>query len=165
MFVVDTNVLVYAADADSPYHERCRERIDAWRSGADAWFLTWGIVYEFLRITTHPRVMRKPWNATAAWQFVSTLLDSQGLSLLVPTERHPAVVAQVLAEIPDLGGNLVHDAHVAVLMREHGIRRIYTRDVDFHRFPFLEPVDPLGVTLHEAAPRARARRPARRSRS
>jgi len=27
-------------------------------------------------------------------------------------------------------------------MREHGIRRIYTRDTDFHRFPFLEPIDP-----------------------
>jgi predicted nucleic acid-binding protein len=27
-------------------------------------------------------------------------------------------------------------------MREHGIKRIYTRDTDFHRFPFLEPVDP-----------------------
>jgi hypothetical protein len=27
--------------------------------------------------------------------------------------------------------------------REHGIRRIYTRDTDFHRFPFLEPIDPL----------------------
>ncbi len=165
MFVVDTNILVYAADADSPYHERCLERIDAWRSGADAWFLTWEIVYEFLRITTHPKVMRKPWTAAAAWRFVSILLDSPGLSLLVPTERHPDVVGQVLAEIPDLGGNLVHDAHVAVLMREHGIRRVYTRDVDFHRFPFLEPVDPVGVALHEAAPRTRARRPARRSRS
>ena len=28
-------------------------------------------------------------------------------------------------------------------MREHGSRRIGTRDTDFHRFPFLEPVDPL----------------------
>jgi predicted nucleic acid-binding protein len=28
-------------------------------------------------------------------------------------------------------------------MREHGIRRIYTRDTDFHRFAFLEVVDPL----------------------
>ena len=39
-------------------------------------------------------------------------------------------------------GNLMHDAHTAVLMREHGIKRVYTRDTDFHRFPFLEPVDP-----------------------
>ena len=37
----------------------------------------------------------------------------------------------------------IHDAHTAILMREHGIRRIVTRDADFHRFPFLEVVDPL----------------------
>ena len=36
-----------------------------------------------------------------------------------------------------------HDAHTAILMREHGIKRIYTRDTDFHRFPFLESVHPL----------------------
>jgi uncharacterized protein len=28
-------------------------------------------------------------------------------------------------------------------MREHGIKRIITRDTDFHRFSFLEVVDPL----------------------
>jgi len=28
-------------------------------------------------------------------------------------------------------------------MREHGIRRIVTRDTDFHRFPFLESFDPV----------------------
>jgi predicted nucleic acid-binding protein len=49
-----------------------------------------------------------------------------------------------VAELPALRGNLLHDAHTAVLMREHGIRTIYTRDSDFHRFPFLEVVDPLG---------------------
>ena len=29
------------------------------------------------------------------------------------------------------------------LMREHGIRQICTRDTDFHRFPFLQVIDPL----------------------
>jgi predicted nucleic acid-binding protein len=28
-------------------------------------------------------------------------------------------------------------------MREHGVGRIVTRDRDFHRFAFLEVVDPL----------------------
>ena len=37
----------------------------------------------------------------------------------------------------------IPDAHTAILMHEHGIRRIVTRDADFHRFPFLEVVDPL----------------------
>jgi predicted nucleic acid-binding protein len=28
-------------------------------------------------------------------------------------------------------------------MREHGVSRIVTRDMDFHRFPFLEVIDPV----------------------
>jgi predicted nucleic acid-binding protein len=35
------------------------------------------------------------------------------------------------------------DALTAILMREHGIRRICTRDTDFHQFAFLEVIDPL----------------------
>ena len=154
MLVVDTNVLVYAADEDSPYHARCLERLSLWRVQGDAWFVTWGILYEFLRITTHPRVMRRPWTAPKAWAFVSALLESPGMEVLIPTERHAAVAARVIAEIPHVAGNLVHDAHTAVLMREHGIRRIYTRDSDFHRFPFLEPLDPLGLTLSEPGSRS-----------
>lgn len=58
-------------------------------------------------------------------------------------DRHARVLADVVAEVPGLSGSIVHDTQTAVLMREHGIRRICTRDTDFHRFPFLEPIDPL----------------------
>ncbi len=143
MLVVDTNVLVYAADADSPLHAACRNWLEQQRGRADAWYTTWAILYEFLRVTTHPRVMRRPWSAQMVWDFIAALLASPGLAVLVPTPRHAEVAAQVIAELPHLAGNLFHDAHTAVLMREHGIRRILTRDTDFHRFPFLEAVDPL----------------------
>jgi predicted nucleic acid-binding protein len=49
----------------------------------------------------------------------------------------------VIAEVSHAAGNLMHDVHTAVLMREHGIRRICTRDTDFYGFPFLEVIDPL----------------------
>ena len=143
MLVVDTNVLVYAADKDSPFHAACRDWLERQRKRADAWYTTWAILYEFLRVTTHPRVMRRPWNVSAAWGFVAALLASPGLSVLTSTPRHPDVAAQVIAELPHLAGNLLHDAHTAILMREHGIRRVCTRDTDFHRFPFLEVIDPL----------------------
>ena len=45
MFVVDTNILVYAADADSPLHAACRARVEEWRGQSSAWYLTWGIAY------------------------------------------------------------------------------------------------------------------------
>jgi len=143
MFVVDTNVLVYAADSSVPEHARCRALVEQWRRRHSAWFLTWGIAYEFLRVVTHPRVMRQPWTMAAGVGFIAALQDSPGLTFLVPTNRHAAVLQEVVAEVPALAGNIIHDAQTAVLMREHGIRRICTRDTDFHRFPFLQPVDPL----------------------
>lgn len=142
MLVVDTNILVYAADKDSPFHTPCRNWLERQRTRPDAWYTTWPIVYEFLRVTTHPRVMRHPWNVPAAWEFVAALLASPGLGILVPTQRHAEVAAEVFAELPNIAGNLLHDAHTAILMREHGIRRICTRDTDFQRFPFLEVVGP-----------------------
>lgn len=145
MFVVDTNVLVYAADRDSPAHARCYELLEDWRRQAAAWYVTWPIVYEFLRVSTHPRVFRRPWRVQDAWRFMEVLLASPGLGVLAPTDRHPDVAAQTIAELPFLGGNLMHDAHTAVLMREHGIRRVYTRDTDFHRFPFVDAIDPLAA--------------------
>jgi toxin-antitoxin system PIN domain toxin len=142
MFVVDTNILVYAADEDSNLHKRCSKLIEEWRKQSTVWYVTWGILYEFLRVITHPRVFRKPWSVTEAWKFVEAILASPSLGILIAAERHADVAAEVIKSLPSLSGNLLYDAQTAILMREHGIERIYTRDMDFHRFPFLEPVDP-----------------------
>lgn len=142
MLVVDTNVLVHAANADSPFHSACREWLDRQRTHTFAWYTTWPVLYEFLRVTTHPRVLRQPWSLSSAWNFVTALLASPGFSILLPTSRHSAVAAEVIAENPRLAGNILHDAHTVILMREHGIGCICTRDTDFHRFGFLEVFDP-----------------------
>jgi toxin-antitoxin system PIN domain toxin len=143
VIAVDTNVLVYAADSDSPFHAPCREWLEQQRSRPDAWYTTWSILYEFLRVTTHVKVMRRPWTAQGAWKFVAALLQSPGFGVLAETDRHAEVARGVIAELPELSGNLVHDAHTAILMREHGIVRICTRDTDFARFPFVEMIDPV----------------------
>jgi len=143
VLLVDTNVLVYAANIDSQFHEPCRDWLARQRTRPDAWFTTWPILYEFLRVTTHPRVMRRPWTVAAAWQFVTALLASPGLGMLVQTQRHAEVAEAVLSELPHLSGNLIHDTHTAILMREHGVARICTRDTDFSRLPFLEVIDPV----------------------
>jgi uncharacterized protein len=127
----------------SPFHQPARGWLERQRSHSNAWYTSWSILYEFLRVTTHPRVMRRPWSASAAWEFVTALLPSPALSVLAATQRHAAVAAEVVRELPHLAGNLLHDAHTAILMHEHGIGRICTRDTDFTQFPFLEVIDPV----------------------
>jgi toxin-antitoxin system PIN domain toxin len=145
MFVVDTNVLVYAANEDCPEHDRCLELLERWRHSPFPWYVTWSIVYEFIRIVTHPRVVSHPWSVEASWSFITALTASDSMGVLRATEAHERILGQVLEEHPDLRGNLLHDTHTVVLMREHGIRQIYTRDTDFHRFKALEVLDPLRV--------------------
>jgi len=143
VIVLDTNVLVFAVHDGVPEQKSCRALVTRMRDGPLPWFTTWGILYEFLRVTTHPRVFRKPWSIQEAWSLVASLLASPSLTVLVETAHHAEVAAAVFDEVPPVRGNVLHDAHTAILMREHGIRRIYTRDMDFHRFPFLEVIDPL----------------------
>lgn len=161
MFVVDTNILVYAANVSSPFHGACRVLLDAWRADASAWYSTWSIQYEFLRVITHPRTLTRPWSPDRAWAFLDSLRASPGFSTLVASDRHASVAGTTIDEIKGLAGNSFHDAHIAILMREHGIRTIYTRDTAFHRFPFLEVVDPLSGVHERPKPRPR-RRPALR---
>jgi len=41
-------------------------------------------------------------------------------------------------------GNQVPDTHLAALMRQNGVRILYTRDRGFRRFDFLDVRDPFG---------------------
>ncbi len=146
MFVVDTNVLLYGVNKDAPDHVHCRKLLESFRAMATPWYVTWGIVYEFLRVVTHPRVLSRPFTPEQAWLFLHALFASPRLGILVETDRHRHVATEVFAEVPGITGNLVFDAHTAILMRENGIRTIYTRDTDFNRFPFLDTVDPVTGT-------------------
>ena len=51
MVVIDTNVLLYAANRDSPLHDKARGALTEYTEKEYA--LTLGIVYEFLRVATH----------------------------------------------------------------------------------------------------------------
>lgn len=143
MFVVDANIFVYGLNTACEEHATCRTLLHTWRMQPTPWYATWGILYEVLRVASHPRVFRTPLTTDIVWKFVEGIMASPSFNLLVESPRHAEVAQSTLADVKGIRGNLLHDAHTAILMKEHGIRRIYTRDTDFHRFPFLEIIDPL----------------------
>ena len=147
MFVVDTNLLLYAVNPDAEDHEVARTLIEEWRHGDRAWFLTWSIVYEFLRVSTHQKVFPRPLTLGRAREWIAILLSCPSAGLLVPTDRHMAVLEELATRHPRLRGSVIHDLHTAAVMREHGVTEIRTADADFHQFTFLTVVNPLGPRL------------------
>jgi uncharacterized protein len=96
-------------------------------------------------VTTHPRVMRIPWTSGQAWTFIKAIMSSPGFTLLAPSGRHGEVLDELLAQMPHLAGNVLHDVNTVAIMREHGIRQIVTRDADFHRVKGIEVIDPVAM--------------------
>ncbi len=146
MFVVDTNILLYAINPGAPEHQQAATEIARYRSGTELWFLTWGVVYEFLRVGTHRAVFPRPLTLQQAWSWIETLRSSPACRMLFETERHHEILHELTARHPRLAGNPVHDLHTAALMLEHGVTEIRTADTDFHQFPFIRVVNPLTGT-------------------
>src|SRR3990172_13033884 len=105
MFVVDTNLLLYAVNRDAPEHERALALIEAWRRGERSWFVTWSIVYEFRRVSTHPSIFPDPLDLEAAQRWITVLLEGGRSGILVAAERHGAVLEQVVGPPPRVPGH------------------------------------------------------------
>jgi toxin-antitoxin system PIN domain toxin len=135
---VDTNILLHAINTDSECHASCATRLEHMTARAEPWAISWSVLYEFLRVATHPRVFPNPMNTEHAWSFLQELVSQPSCTIIAETPLHAEVLADCLAESPRLSGNILHDFHSSVLMREHGIRQVLTLDRDFHAFPWVE---------------------------
>lgn len=141
--VVDTNILLYAANSEAPEQSPARQfLLDAGRSSRQ-WYLTDGTLYEFLRVSTHSRVFPKPLTWRQSLDFLTPFIDSPRFSILGTGEGHWSWLEEVLQTLSQPAGNLFFDIRTVSLMREHGIREIYTADTDFFQFPHISVVNPI----------------------
>jgi len=141
--VIDTNILLYGANADADEHLAARRFLTNAGATSGPWYLTDGIAYEFLRVSTHPKVFPSPLLWREALAFLGPFLDADNVHVLRAEAGHWMLLAEVLGSLTRPSGNLFFDVRTVTLMREHGIRRIYTTDTDFLQFSDIEVVDPL----------------------
>lgn len=141
--IVDANVLLYAVDRDSPFHESSRRWLEDRINGATRVGLPWQSLSAFVRIVTHPRALAHPLTAAEAWDDVRAWLSQPGVWVPVETERH-AEVLEGLVLRHDVRGNLITDARLAALAIEHGVP-VASADTDFARFPEVTWVNPLAA--------------------
>jgi toxin-antitoxin system PIN domain toxin len=136
MRLADTNLLVYAADKDSPHHVVSHRWLEDSLSNSQGLGLAWLSVIGFIRLTTHPRLSVTPRTVPQALSYVDDWLIHANCHILHPTIRHADILARLLLSV-GTAGNLINDAHLAALAIEHSAE-IGTFDRDFKRFSGLK---------------------------
>lgn len=143
-FSCDVNVLLYASDSASPVHLAARRFVEHAAAGGDLWCLAWPTVMSYLRIATHARIFGTPLTPAEALGNVEALAVLPHVRVLSEEQGFLDVYREVTGSFP-VRGNLVPDAHLAGLLKQHGVRTLFTRDGDFRKFDFLEVRDPFAT--------------------
>ncbi len=141
-FGIDVNVLLYASDAASPMHPRAVAFLRQCAADREVFCLAWITVMSYVRMATHPSIFSRPLSYEEAVGNVDGLLAIPHCRILSEEEGFWEIYREVTRAVP-ARGNLVPDAHLAALLRQHGVVTIYTHDRDFRKFSFLDVRDPL----------------------
>lgn len=142
MIAVDTNLLVYSHREDSGWHAAAFRLLADLAEGPAPWAIPWPCIHEFLAIVTHPRIYQPPTPLPRALEQVDAWLEAPGLVLLSESSGYWMQLRPCLETGRVVGGQ-VHDARVAALCRQQGVRQLWSADRDFSRFPDLSVRNPL----------------------
>ena len=142
MIAVDSNILVYAHRRDSEAYGVARAELERLANGRRLWAVPYPCIHEFLRVVTDHRIYAEPSPLEDAFDQVAAWAEAPTARLIGERIDHLELLAGVARE-GRVRGAAIHDARIAAICLEHGVRELWTADRDFSRFPSLKTRNPL----------------------
>lgn len=137
MIALDTNVLVYAHRGEFAEHEAAGALVEEVTRGQLPFGVPAVVIGEFLRVTTHPRVLAPPSTRADALAVLDGVLASPRARILAAVPPYWSVLRGFVDDLR-LSGNAVFDAQIAAACLVNGFSTIVTNDRDFRRFDGLD---------------------------
>ena len=142
MVLLHTNILVHAADLDSPFFRKAKEIRDKAANGELIACISLQNLSEFYSVITNPSQVEKPLTPSQAKEEVEKYLASENIKKLeIKQTTISATVA--LAEKYNVAKQNIYDTQIVATMIENGIVKIITRNNDdFAAFEEIEAENP-----------------------
>jgi toxin-antitoxin system PIN domain toxin len=141
VILIDTNLLIYAINADSPQHKSASSWLGGQFGGAARVGLPWHSLLGFVRLVSDRKIHKTGSSAAEAWDVVRKWLSVDNVWIPLPTDRHSDVLNGLFA-MTNVGSRDVMDMHLAALAMEHDLT-LCSADGDFARYPNLKWLNPL----------------------
>ena len=141
MIIPDANLLIYAHDEASPWHDKARAWWEAALSGTNPVGLPWVVVLAVTRLLTHPNICEHPLSPAQVRCIVEHWVSLPHVRIIHLSENALGRFFDLLEEA-GMGGNLSTDALIALHALEHSAT-IASNDRDFDRFAGIKRINPL----------------------
>lgn len=141
MIIPDINLLIYAYNDQDSHHQTAKTWWETRLNGTSPVGLPWIVSAGFIRIITHPKVLRSPIENVEAIEIVKSWLDQPCVRTPNPGPDHAELLFRFLTEC-GTAGNLTTDAQLAAIAVEHQAT-LCSNDTDFSRFSGLRWKNPL----------------------
>jgi predicted nucleic acid-binding protein len=142
---VDTNILVYATDEDSPWQSVAEQALEDWRGAGTRLCVSVQVLREYLAVTTRPAAGRP---GDPDYVAIAENLRSFREDFLVFGDTLPvSLELESLVRQFSIQGRQVHDANIVATLRVFGLGDLLTYNTaDFRRYASLITVHPLVPT-------------------
>jgi len=132
MILPDANLLLYAYDQTSVFHDKARIWWEARVAGTEAIGLCPCVLFAFIRIGTNPKAFEQPLRIDEAIAIVKHWTEAERVEMLTFTAEDAECAMQLLKQA-GAGGNLTTDAQIAASAVRFRAT-VETADTDFARF-------------------------------
>ncbi len=142
MIVPDLNLLIYAYNEESEFHQRAEAWWTELVKGTEPVGMPWQVSDGFIRQMANPAIMASPWAPDEATRVVAQWFGSGHVIALNPGPSYLEILERFLSAT-GATMRLVPDATIAALALENGAEVHTNNTRDFQRFPGLMWRNPL----------------------
>jgi predicted nucleic acid-binding protein len=142
--LLDSNILIYAANGDSPFYKKAVEVIRKYLH--TGFFLSDLNLIEFFQVVTDGRKTPEPFSPKEAFTYIKKLVAVPEVHVLrTQTLAELLAIEAICEEMIELGIRRfeIYDYLIADCMRKNKVKMIITGNQgDFKKFGFIEVINP-----------------------
>lgn len=132
-FALDASTCCCMPRRGSRYSSRAIDFLSRCVAGPEVCCIAWTTVMSYVRISTHSAIFANPLSPEGVTANVEALLRVPHVRVLSEEDGFWHVFRDVTAGLA-VRGNAVPDAHLAAVLKQHGVVTLYTSDSDFRKF-------------------------------
>jgi len=144
---IDTNILLYAINRDCPEHGAAIGLVRRALAEPSSWIVADQVWFELYRLLRNPSVLSAPLSAADAAETIEWYRRRSGwLTCAWDPDLMPRLSAVWRRDA--FSARITFDAVLAVTLKAHGVRTLYTRNTrDFQTLEMFEVRDPIDVSI------------------